>query len=142
MFKKKLTAVAITAALTLGSAFSAFASNLTGPFIYRDAALTSQMPSHAQQCISKIITEDTGAGNSTNVYIYVKTVKYGFLKGRIKSITINGETAKVDKGTDRITFKKLNNSLIAANGGVRVSFELSILGHKGNIKNVYLDVNN
>lgn len=141
MFKKKLTAVAITAALTVGSAFSAFASNLTGPFIYRDAALTSQMPSHAQQCISKIITEDTGVGNSTNVYIYVKTVKYGLLKGKIKSITINGETEYAD-GNNRITFKKLNNSLIAANGGIKVSFELSILWHKGNIKNVYLDVNN
>ena len=142
MFKKKLTAVAITAALTVGSAFSAFASNLTGPFIYRDAALTSQMPSHAQQCISKIITKATGTGNSTDVYVYVNTIEYGFLNGKITSITINGKTEQVNDENNIITFKKLNNRLIAANGGVKASFELSISGHKGNIKDVYLDVNN
>ncbi len=137
--RSKLASVILTMALLIGTSLSAFASNLNGPFLFRDAALTKQYPQHAQDCFRQVLTEDAG-GNKTELKVYVKDVTYFFITGRITSMTIDGKTQKPDDGV--ITFPAVNNKLISKDGAVKVSLQLSYLGHKHDVRNVYLDVIN
>ncbi|EFE91830.1 hypothetical protein GCWU000341_01014 [Oribacterium sp. oral taxon 078 str. F0262] len=138
--RNKLASVILTMALLIGTSLSAFASNLNGPFLFRDAALTKQYPQHAQACFRQVLTEDAG-GNKTELKVYVKDVSYFFITGRITSMTIDGKTRVPDKN-QVITFPAVSNKLISKDGAVKVSLELSYLGHKHDVRNVYLDVIN
>lgn len=136
--RNKLASVILTMALLIGTSLSAFASNLNGPFLFRDAALTKQYPQHAQACFRQVLTEE--GEETTELKVYVKDVTYLFIKGRITSMTIDGKTQKPDDGV--ITFPAVDNDLISKDGAVKVSLELSYLGHKHDVRNVYLDVIN
>ena len=136
--RNKLASVILTMALLIGTSLSAFASNLNGPFLFRDAALTKQYPQHAQACFRQVLTEE--GEETTELKVYVKDVSYLFIKGRITSMTIDGKTQKPDDGV--ITFPAVDNDLISKDGAVKVSLELSYLGHKHDVRNVYLDVIN
>ena len=137
--RNKLASVILTMALLIGTSLSAFASNLNGPFLFRDAALTKQYPQHAQACFRQVLTEE--GEETTGLKVYVKDVSYLFIKGRITSMTIDGETRMPDKN-QVITFSAVDNDLISKDGAVKVSLELSYLGHKHDVRNVYLDVIN
>lgn len=137
--RNKLASVILTMALLIGTSLSAFASNLNGPFLFRDAALTKQYPQHAQGCFRQVLTEDAG-GNKTELKVYVKDTYHFFIRGRITSMTIDGETQKPKGGV--ITFSAVNNKLISKDGAVKVSLQLSYLGHKHDVSSVYLDVIN
>ena len=136
--RNKLASVILTMALLIGTSLSAFASNLNGPFLFRDAALTKQYPQHAQACFRQVLTEE--GEETTGLKVYVKDVSYFFITGRITSMTIDGKTQKPDDGV--ITFPAVDNDLISKDGAVKVSLELSYLGHKHDVRNVYLDVIN
>lgn len=136
--RNKLASVILTMALLIGTSLSAFASNLNGPFLFRDAALTKQYPQHAQGCFRQVLTEE--GEETTGLKVYVKDVTYFFITGRITSMTIDGKTQKPDDGV--ITFPAVDNDLISKDGAVKVSLELSYLGHKHDVRNVYLDVIN
>ncbi len=136
--RNKLASVILTMALLIGTSLSAFASNLNGPFLFRDAALTKQYPQHAQACFRQVLTEE--GEETTGLKVYVKDVTYFFITGRITSMTIDGKTQKPDDGV--ITFPAVDNDLISKDGAVKVSLELSYLGHKHDVRNVYLDVIN
>lgn len=136
--RNKLASVILTMALLIGTSLSAFASNLNGPFLFRDAALTKQYPQHAQACFRQVLTEE--GEETTGLKVYVKDVTYFFITGRITSMTIDGKTQKPDDGV--ITFPAVDNNLISKDGAVKVSLELSYLGHKHDVRNVYLDVIN
>ena len=56
-------------------------------------------------------------------------------------MTIDGKTRVPDKN-QVITFSAVDNDLISKDGAVKVSLELSYLGHKHDVRNVYLDVIN
>lgn len=135
--KKSIRTLVAAGALSAMMAITALASNLTGPFIYRDAALTTQYPAHAQACIEKVITEE-GAEN-TKIIVYVQEVTYNGVTGKITSMTI-GNTTKDSTGKGTITFDSVDNDLIADNGAVNVGFTLSYAGHENDVTNVYLDV--
>ncbi len=137
--RSKLASVILTMALLIGTSLSAFASNLNGPFLFRDAALTKQYPQHAQACFRQVLTEE--GEETTGLKIYVKDVTYFFITGRITSMTIDGKTRVPDKN-QVITFSAVDNDLISKDGAVKVSLELSYLGHKHDVRNVYLDVIN
>lgn len=137
--RNKLASVILTMALLIGTSLSAFASNLNGPFLFRDAALTKQYPQHAQACFQQVLTKE--GEETTELKVYVKDVTYFFITGRITSMTIDGETRKPDKN-QVITFSAVDNDLISKDGAVKVSLELSYLGHKHDVRNVYLDVIN
>lgn len=137
--RNKLASVILTMALLIGTSLSAFASNLNGPFLFRDAALTKQYPQHAQACFRQVLTKE--GEETTELKVYVKDVSYLFIKGRITSMTIDGETRKPDKN-QVITFSAVDNDLISKDGAVKVSLELSYLGHKHDMSSVYLDVIN
>lgn len=136
--RNKLASVILTMALLIGTSLSAFASNLNGPFLFRDAALTKQYPQHAQACFQQVLTKE--GEETTELKVYVKDVTYFFITGRITSMTIDGKTQKPDDGV--ITFPAVDNDLISKDGAVKVSLELSYLGHKHDVRNVYLDVIN
>ena len=123
MFKKFAVAV-MAAAMVAGSAMTAFASNLTGPFFYFNAGLTTQAPSHAQQCVSKVVTSDNGDG-TTNIVV-------------ITQMTVAGVSVPADN--DMIIFEKVSNALIADNGALNVGVTLSYGGHETDLASLYLNV--
>ena len=137
--RNKLASVILTMALLIGTSLSAFASNLNGPFLFYDAALTKQYPQHAQACFRRVLTEE--GEETTELKVYVKDVSYFFIKGRITSMTINGERRKPDIN-QVITFPAVDNELISKDGAVKVSLQLSYFGHKHDTSSVYLDVIN
>ena len=137
--RNKLASVILTMALLIGTSLSAFASNLNGPFLFYDAALTKQYPQHAQACFRRVLTEK--GEETTELKVYVKDVTYFFITGRITSMTIDGQTMVPDRN-QVITFPAVDNDLISKDGAVKVSLQLSYLGHKHDMSSVYLDVIN
>ena len=136
MFKKFAVAV-MAAAMVAGSAMTAFASNLTGPFFYFNAGLTTQAPSHAQQCVSKVVTSDNGDG-TTNIVVHVVTVENDGVVGEITQMTVAGVSVPADN--DMIIFEKVSNALIADNGALNVGVTLSYGGHETDLASLYLNV--
>ena len=137
--RNKLASVILTMALLIGTSLSAFASNLNGPFLFRDAALTKQYPKHAQACFRQVLTEK--GEETTELKVYVKDVTYFFITGRITSMTIDGQTMVPDRN-QVITFPAVDNDLISKDGAVKVSLQLNYFGHKHDTSSVYLDVIN
>ncbi len=137
--RNKLASVILTMALLIGTSLSAFASNLNGPFLFYDAALTKQYPQHAQACFRRVLTEK--GEETTELKIYVKDVTYFFITGRITSMTIDGQTMVPDRN-QVITFPAVDNDLISKDGAVKVSLQLNYFGHKHDTSSVYLDVIN
>lgn len=139
MMRKRLATLIFAAAMVIGSSVSAFASNLTGPFMYMDAALTRQYPQHAQQCVSQIVT--TEGSDSTEIKVYVREITFGRITGKIDAITIGNQIGRADS-ENVITFENVDNDLIAANGAVLAKITLNFNNHKSNLDNVYMDVDN
>ncbi len=137
--RNKLASVILTMALLIGTSLSAFASNLNGPFLFYDAALTKQYPQHAQACFRRVLTEK--GEETTELKVYVKDVTYFFITGRITSMTIDGQTMVPDRN-QVITFPAVDNDLISKDGAVKVSLQLNYFGHKHDTSSVYLDVIN
>ncbi|MDO4266359.1 MAG: hypothetical protein Q4C63_07880 [Eubacteriales bacterium] len=139
--KKQILTAAMTAMMAMSMAVPAMADNINGPFFYMSAVQSSSTaaPSHAQNCVAKVV--DEVIDDNTYVVVYTQDITSP-VSGWITAIE-GFEAVEVEGEDHAHKFIGLKDEVAAdvtEDGLIPVSVSISMSGHPVKLNNIYLDI--